>query len=218
MAIIYLISVLLLIAAFILIKKTEKELDIISFVGITIVLFLSYNVFICYVLTFLSIKQNLIVLAIINLVLAVIMAITILNTKQIQKYKYDRESLRNIIIILFVTFIVSCLNFGLPFKIKYETGDPATHYYTSVVFAENEELLVRDIDDVYGSLQVRKIGSYVNSGILMQCFSNILEEADYFNIFVLFGIFILFMTGYIMYCTLEKYTKTVARKNIGTHC
>ena len=218
MAIIYFVSVLLLILAFILIKKTEKTLDIISFVGITIVTFLSLNVFICYVLTFLSIKQNLIILSLINVIISLPMILKIIKAKQIQKFKFDKVNLICVIVILIVTFIVSCLNFGIPFKIKYETGDPATHYYTSVVFAENEELLARNIDDVYGALRFRKIGSYANSGIIMECFSNVIDEIDYYHIFITFGIFVLFMTGYIMFCTLEKYTKTNTRKNTSSFC
>lgn len=217
MGIVYLISVLLLLITFILIKKTEKTLDIISFTGISIVLFLSYNVFVCYILTFIIVPQNLLVLSLINFGVSIPMAAIILKSKQIQKYKFDKFSLISVLIILLVTFFVSCFNFGLPFKIKYETGDPATHYYTSALFAKDKELLTRNVDDVY-YLRVRKIGSYVNSGIIMQCFSNVLQKADFYNIFILFGIFILFMTGYIMYCTLEKYTNSRGRKDSCTYC
>ena len=66
MGIIYLISALLLIVSFMLIKKTDKVLDILSSLGITIVVFFSYNVLLCYILTFISIPNSLEVLSIIN--------------------------------------------------------------------------------------------------------------------------------------------------------
>ena len=46
----------------------------------------------------------------------------------------------------------------------------------------------------------------------MKCFSDVLEEIDYFNVFIAFGIFILFLTGAIMFNTLEKYTNSKGGK------
>lgn len=212
MGIIYLISAISLVTAFILIKKSDKILDILSFLGISIVVFFSYNVFLCYVLTFVSIPNSLIVLSIMNFIITAIISTIILKKKQIQKYKFDKFNLLCVLIILFVTFIASCLNFGLPFNIKYETGDPSVHYLTSIEFAEEERLLNFYEDDAYGVSVGRKIGSYVNSGIIMKCFSDVLEEIDYFNVFIAFGIFILFLTGAIMFNTLEKYTNSKGGK------
>ena len=118
-------------------------------------------------------------------------------------------------IILVVTLIASYLNFGLPLNIKYETGDPSVHHITSVVFSQEEKLLNFYKDDVYGVSQGRKIGSYVNSGIIMQCFENVLDEMDYYNIFIIFGIFVLFLTGAVMYNTLEKFAKFKGGKVIA---
>ena len=208
MGIVYFISTILLIITFMLIKKTEKTIDVLSFLGISIVLFFSYNVFLCYILTFIAIPNNLIVLSIINLIFSAIFGGIILKKKEMQRFKIDKLSLLCVGIIFIATFIASVLNFGLPFNIKYETGDPATHELTSAIFAEQEKLLNFYEDEAYGVSQGRKIGSYVNSGIIMQCFFNVIEEIDYFNIFIAFGIFVLFMTGSIMFHTLEKYTKT----------
>lgn len=212
MGIIYLVSTLLLLVSFILIKKTEKSIDILSFLGITIVLYFSYNVLLCYILTFISVPNNLAVFSVINIIIAVIIDLIIIKNKKIQKYKLDRVSLICVGIILLVTFIVSCLNFGIPFNIKYETGDPATHELTSVIFADEEKLLNFYEDEVYGVSNGRKIGSYVNSGIIMQCFSNVIDEIDYYNIFIAFGIFVFFLTAAIMFNTLDKYTKSKGGK------
>ena len=215
MGIVYLISTILLIVSFMLIKKSDKKLDILSIIGITIVLYFSYNVFLCYILTFIQIPNNLIVLSILNLIVAAIMGIIIYRKKEIQKYKLDKLNLLCVIIILIVTFTASCLNFGLPFNIKYETGDPAVHHITSVVFSQEEKLLNFYKDDAYGVSYGRKIGSYVNSGIIMQCFANVIDEIDYYNIFIAFGIFIFFITTAIMFNILEKYTKTKGGKIIA---
>ena len=212
MEIIYLISLIILFLTFMLIKKTDKVLDVISFIGISIVLILCYNAFVCYILTFVSIPITLLSLGIINIGFAIPMIIKIFANKEIQKYKLDKFSLICIVLILIAVFAVSYLNFGFPFNIKYETGDPATHYLTSVMFANQDRLINLNKDEVYGEFYGRKIGSYVNSGIIMKCFSNVIDEIDYYNIFIAFGIFILFMTGSMMYSTLEKFTKSKGEK------
>lgn len=90
MGIIYFVSILAILIAFILIKKTDKELDAISFVSISIVVLLCYNPLVCYILTFVGIKTTLLNLAIINIVIAAIMYIIIIKKKSIQKYKFDK--------------------------------------------------------------------------------------------------------------------------------
>ena len=57
------------------------------------------------------------------------------------------------------------LNFGIPFNIKYETGDASVHYLTSRMFTEEDRLLIKVEDEIYGDFQGRKIGSYSNTEI-----------------------------------------------------
>ncbi len=212
MGILYFASVICLFTAFMLIKKTDKELNVICFASITIVLLFCYNAFVCYVMTFFSIPITLLSLSITNVVIAIIMALVIMLKKERQKYNFNKTDLICVFIILVITVAVACSNYGIPFNIKYETGDPAVHYLTSVLFANQDSLLNLYDDVVHDSFQTRKIGSYVNSGIIMKCFSNIIDEIDYYNIFIAFSIFILFMTGVMMYVTLEKFTKSTKGK------
>lgn len=212
MGIIYALTLLALIISFILIKKTEKKLDAISFTAITIVLTICYNAFVAYVFTFIRIPVTLLSLSITNTLISAIMLTNIIRKKQIQKYTLSKINLINIIIILIVTLAVSYANFGLPFNIKYETGDPATHYVTSVLFEENDSLLTTEKDQLNRGFRTRKTASYVNSGIIMKCCSGIMEKVDFYKIFIAFGIFILFMTGAMMYLTLEKFTKSTKTK------
>lgn len=108
------------------------------------------------------------------------------------------------------------MEFGFPLSIKYETGDPSLHYLTSKMFAKEDMLLnATSGDEIYNDLQGRKIGSYVNSGLIMKCFAGSLDEVDYYNIFIAFGIFILFLTGVMMYNALEKFAKNRYTKIIA---
>lgn len=204
----YLISAVMLLVAIILVKKTEKELNIISFFSISVVALFCYNTFICYILTFFTISITLLGLSLINLMFTLIVAIKILKDKKVQNYIFEKIDILYVLLILAIVLIVSYINFGYPFNVKYETGDPSVHYLTSVMFAESDALLAATEGDyLYGSFNVRKTVSYVNSGLLMKCLCPKLEALDCYSVFVCFGILTLFLTGLTMYAALTNIAK-----------
>lgn len=213
MEVIYLISVIIILVSFILVEKTKKPINILGFLGISIVGLFCYNTFVCYILTFFTIPVTLFSLSIINILISLLFIILIIRNKQIQKYIFNKVDLIYISLIAIVILIISYINFGIPFNIKYETSDPSVHYLTSVMFAESDALLAGVEDDaVYGSFNVRKTVSYVNSGLLMKCFCNDLKPMDCYNVFVLFGILTLFLTGVTMYFALINFAKNQEHK------
>lgn len=205
MQIIYILSLIILTISFILIKKTDKKLNILSFLNITIGVIFCYNTFISYVLTFFLIPVTLTSLSIINIVFSIILIALMLWKKQIQKYEIKKIDILYIAILGIAVLIVTYLNFGFPFNIKYETGDPSVHYLTSEMFAENDSLLITDKDEAYGSFATRKTVSYVNSGLIMKCLDGIIDPFYNYNIFIIFGIFVLFITASSMYTTISTF-------------
>lgn len=206
MGIIYALTVSILFISFILIKKTDKKLNILGFIAITIGALFCYNTFICYVLTFFMLPVTLLNLSIINLIISVILMFFIIRKRQIQSYEIQKIDILYILLLLVAVLIVSYLNFGFPFNIKYETGDPSVHYLTSNMFAEDDALLITNQDEVYGSFTTRKTVSYVNSGLIMKCFSGVINSYYNYNIFICFGIFVLFITAWGMYTTISAFS------------
>lgn len=209
MEIIYILSVIILFISYILIKKTDKKVDILKQVVLTIVLLFCYNTFICYCLTFFTISVNLVLLSAINFIFSIIIISYLIKTKKTQKFTFNKIDFIYIILIAVATMIVSYINFGFPFEIKYETGDPATHYLTSEIFKENDGLLAnqREADEVFGIFANRKTVSYVNSGLIMKCLENVVDTFDNYNIFIAFGIFILFLSGWMFYSSISRFAK-----------
>ena len=206
MGIIYALTVLILFISFILIKKTDKKLNILGFTAITIGVLFCYNTFVCYVLTFFVIPVTLLNLSIINLIVSVILIFLIIRKKQTQAYEIHKIDILYILLLLVAVLIISYLNFGFPFNIKYETGDPSVHYLTADMFCKNDSLLITDKDEVYGSFTTRKTVSYVNSGLIMKCFNGVIDSYYNYNIFIVFGIFVLFITAWAMYTTISTFS------------
>ena len=206
MGILYLISTLILLIAFILMKKSDKEINVISIFTISIVSLFCYNTFICYILTFFDIPIKLWLLSLINILISGIIGILILKKKEIQKYIFYKTDILYISLMAVVVLVILYINFGIPFNIKYETSDPAVHYLTSVKFAESDSLLPgAEEDPVYGSFKARKTVSYVNSGLLMKCLYPDLEPMKCYNVFVVFGALTLFLTGVAIYSAMLQF-------------
>lgn len=206
MGIAYILSLIMLLVSFILVKKTENKLNILGFIAISIATLFCYNTFICYVLTFFTIPVTLPILSIINIAISIIFIAIMLRKKQIQSYTLKKIDLLYIVLLLIAVLIVSFINFGFPFNIKYETGDPSVHYLTSQMFAENDSLLVTDKDEIYYSFTTRKTVSYVNSGLIMKCFDGVIDSFYNYNIFIAFGIFVLFLTAVSMFTTIQSFS------------
>ena len=208
MEIFFILSIIILFLSFVLRKKTDKELDIIGFLSVSIVLLFCYNTLICYILTFFTIPIKLWLLAIINFIVALVIGIPIISKKQIQKYTFNKIDILYIALIAVILLIIVHINFGYPFEVNYISSDPSIHYLVPMRFAEQETLMPNsDNDMVYGQLPTFKPNSYVNSGLLMKCFCENLDAIECYNIFVWFSIFTLFMIGVVIYSGLKKYAK-----------
>ena len=209
MGAIYLLSVIILLISFILIKKSEKEIDIISFICISIVTLLCYNTFICYILTFFLVPNTLLVLGIINTIISLFFIFFIIKKREIQRFKFKKTDIVYMIVIAICVLIVSYLNFGFPFDVNYETGDSATHYFASTMFARSDFLLGANLeyDEVHGTLNTLRPVAYANSGILMKCLCTSTDFFECYNVFVCFEIFILFLIGISMYSAMKRFSK-----------
>lgn len=209
MKIVYIISVIILFISYLLIKKNEKKVDILKQIALNIVIYFCYNAFVYYVTTFFCIPLNLLGLSGINLFFSFLMIMYIIKTKKIQQFSFKLVDLIYIILLGVAVAIVSYLNFGFPFELKYQSGDSSAHYLTSEMFAEGNSLLQGGNEDaVFGRFLTRKTVSYVNSGLIMKCFQGIIDPFDNYIIFILFGIFTLFLSGWIFYSTISRFTKS----------
>ena len=214
MGILYLVSTAILLTSFIILEKSEKKLDILGSIFISIIILFCYNAFLCYVLTFFAILNKLWILSLINLIISVLLLYITIKKRRIQKFKFDKLDIIFIVVSILIILIITFINFDFPFNVNYETSDPSVHYLTAVQFAESEILLpgIEEPDYIYGRLNQRRIVSYVNSGLLMKVLSTNLDPIECYNIFVSFGIFTLFLTGMAMYYTLKNFSKNKEHK------
>lgn len=210
MGIIYLISAIALMIVFLLLKKTDKKINIIFWIFLTLVVMLCYNVFLCYILSLLKIKSYLITLTIINLVFTIAGAIYLKNKKEIQKYYLKKFDILAIISILIIVITISYQRFGTNFEIKYESSDAATHYIAAKQFYKNKMLLVNpEIEDRLFGFESFMPAAYVNTGIAFDVLSGFVSESDFYILYILFDIAIWYIGAVLFYLIATKNTKKI---------
>ena len=186
MKFIYLLSVFYLIISFLAYKKNNKKISIVSSIIYTIGLLFCYNTVIVCFYTFLKIKGSLLVLSLFNYGIGSILNFISLKRKEIQKYMVDKKEFLMVICILLIAFLIGFFRFRGFTTISYETGDPAIHYRQALHFKEELEILgmenSKDIVyvDFYRALPI----SYVNSGLLL----NIFSEVSSYQLFTIYDV------------------------------
>lgn len=211
MNIIYIITILAIYTLFMLLHKTEKKQNAIAWIAISTILILCYNIFISIILTFIGILCTLGNLSICNLIIVGILLTIILKTKKTQKYYIKTSDIIFLIVLLTLVIVIAYNQYGFPFNIKYQITDASSHYFFAYEFYEQSTLLYKgDIEDNLGikDLDFRLPGAYVNEGILFKVFDGILLKTDWF---IIFDLFILYLSGILFYYLLREHTKPKQR-------
>lgn len=199
MKLFYCISILLLLLSFFLYRKTNDYLSFISEIICTICMFICYNTFVVYFLSFFSIEGNLLLYGLINMGVALFLIAIIIIKKNIQKYRFDRrEVLLFCIIIIIISSVAFFRNQGLS-VIKYETIDSAIHYKHALTFTDNLTLFneFNSKDIIYGNFNRTMPIFYINAGLFMKIFDSLDSWQSFMlvdSLFYIFAALVFFVT------------------------
>ena len=205
MNIIYILTSLILIISYLLLNKSEKKENLIHSVIISVILFLTYNIFITQLMFFVHLKSTLLNLAIINIAFSTIFISKEIKTKNIQKYYIDKLDIIAVIIILIASISIAIMNYGTNIAIKHAVTDAATHYFASDDFYRYSTLFSRESSDTIKWLNTPYLmtGAYVNTGIFLKLFKGIIDEAFFCKLYFIFDIFIWVLSGLLIYTVLS---------------
>lgn len=208
MEIIYILVSLILFISVVLIKKSDKDQNLLFWLVLTAVITLCYNVFLSYILTMIRLKSTLIIMAGVNLVLAIILIVKMYKDKNIQKYYIRVKDIIAFVILFVLVCGIGYIQYGLSFEIKYETTDPAVHYN----FAEN---YYEEQTTPAGEQKTTMPGAYTNTGILFTIFSNWLEDIELYKVFILFDLTILYLIGAMFYIGITNKIESISKSIVA---
>ena len=191
---------------FLLYKKSDKKISIISSIIYVIALLFCYNTVIVCFNSLLNIDGSLLVFSIINSVVATILGGVTLKRKKIQKYQFNKKEFVVVACLIIVIFLIGYFRFRGFTSISYESGDSAIHYRQAVYFSEKLSLLneYNSKDIVYKNFRGAMSISYVNAGILI----NIFSDFKSYNVFFCYDIFCLVLCSLVFFTTISKLLNT----------
>ena len=189
MEIIYIITVLWLFISTMLVKKSDKKENVLLRGVLNIILFTSYNILLTLILSVFKIPGTMLILSIANSILCILNTVILVKKKEVQKYFIRIKDVVFLIILLVCIVGLAYKQYEFPFKIKYETTDPAMHFAAAKDFY-NEKIVKLD-----GGI----IGASVNTGILFDTFDFIVDEQDFYCLFIIFDLIMLYLIGAIFY-------------------
>lgn len=205
MNIIYILTSLALIISYLLLNKSEKKENLIHSVIISVILFLTYNIFITQIMFFVHLKSTLLNLAIVNIAFSAVFITKEIKTKTIQKYYINKLDIIAVIIILGLAITIVIMNYGTNIAVKHAVTDAATHYFASDDFYRYSTLFSRESSDTIKWLNTPYLmtGAYVNTGIFLKLFKCIIDETFLVKLYFIFDMFIWMLSGLLMYTALS---------------
>ncbi len=208
MSIIYIIIQIFTLINLLLIKKNNKKENILLWIPFFIIVLMCIQIFIVFILSTIKLKATLTNLSIIFIIINFMIGLYIYKTKKIQKYYIKKSDIIVKIILLTIVLVIGYLQYGFPFNINYFITDASNHYNATINFYNSSELLnsnnTNDIFKIYG-FSTYMPGHYVNLGILFKSLSIFITNTKGFvNLFIIFELFILYLSGSLMYSLLSK--------------
>lgn len=213
-SILFLISSILVIINFLLIKKSNTKLNPIKWICISLILMFCLNSIIVYILSYIRIPSKLIILSIIYISIALFIYFKYLK-KEKQQYSFDKKVLFPPLIIILVVLFIAYIRFGLPISIKYHTFDPGLHFQSAYSFYEESILLNFAQGKTILNFETWRFASYTNLGIIFKFFSPFINANNFYNIYILYDIFTLFITAILFYYLVDNGKNNIV-KMIGT--
>ncbi len=211
MNILFIISSLFLIVAFMLIKKNDSKENIIKWIMLSVLLYFSLNIIVVFLLSLINVSAYQWLRSIIYILIAFGLLVLLLKKKKIQKYYFKWQDLIALILIVICTVHISNLR-NKNGALYFETTDPSVHFALAQRFYENPTLTM-DMDDslFYQSNSFDLFASYTTLGTVFEIFD---QNSSIVNlkIFIYFEVVILGISAYMLYLTLvQEKTKNISR-------
>lgn len=207
-SILYILSVICLIWCFLKLKKQDKELNLVKWIIISLILLFCFNSILVFILSYIKIKSNLLTLSIIYLSFSIILYFKYIYKKSVQKYFVDKKDIIVALVLFIVTILIAFIRFGFPFSIVYQTMDPGVHFQSAHSFYKESILLNFAQDNTIFNFETWRFASYTNLGLIFKFVSPFILESNFYNIYILYDLFTFFLTGMLFYYVINYSKKS----------
>ena len=174
MGIVYILTVIVLLVAFMLFKKSDEKQNFIKWLIIFSISLLGYNILIGMILGLLNITSHLWLLSLINIVFSILLGYKAIRRKEIQKYYVSKLSVVGLIVIFMIFGVMLYKDLYLyKGNITHQAVDSAVHYRAAKHYSDNLKIFINVEDKTFFNFNVMQTGAYINDGIFMNVINGI---------------------------------------------
>ncbi len=209
MGIFYALTVIAMLVTFVIVKKSEKKLNLVNWCILSIISYLGFNILVCMIFGAMNITTNLLFLSIADLLVALGLGFKIYKDKKIQKFEIrKRDFLAVIISCVIVCYIAVNQYKPLAKTMANASVDASMHYSATINFANNMKILSK-IDNQTGyNFKTMQTGAYINTGIFISMVRSILPSFKDYVSFKVFEMGILLLNILAFYMLISDKLKT----------
>ena len=151
MGIFYCLTVFAMLITFVLFKKSNEKINLVSWGVITLITYLAFNIAVCMIFGVMNITTNLLFLSIVNLLVTAGFGFKIYKDKFIQSFEIrKRDILAVIISVIIVCYMAVSQYAPLAKTVANASVDACMHYSAATNFADNMKVLSKiDNQTVY---------------------------------------------------------------------
>ena len=194
MGIFYILTVIVLLACFVLVKKSDEKRNLVSSCILGVIAYLAYNILVCMIFGNLNITTNLLFLSIVNLIVSVGFGFKIYKDKKIQTFEIKIKDF----IAIAISAIIICYMAVNQYKplsktVANASVDACMHYSAATNFADNMIVLSKINNTTGYNFKTMQTGAYINTGIFMNVMRSVVPSLEDYVTFKLFEIGILFL-------------------------
>lgn len=205
----YVLTVFIMLACFILTKKSDKKVNLINWCILSVIAYFAFNIMVCMIFGNLNIKTNLIFLSIINLLVSAGLGFKIYKDKKIQTFETRIKDFIGVIICaVIICYIAVDQYVPLSNTVANASVDICNHYLAAVKFADNSIILSK-IDNKTGyNLKTMQTGAYINTGIALNVARSVIPSFKDYQTFKTFELGILFINILAFYMLISEKIKS----------
>lgn len=197
----YSISILIIGILFLIVRKSDRKIDIIPQICITFLCTLAYQTLECIFLSAVNISINLYTLLLINIIVIILLIIGI-KKNGVQSFKIDKKDILVAGIFIIIVSAIGYYDFGKIENIKYYTTDASIHYIAAKEFYQNDKLLYKT-EGTETATQMMPV-AYVNVGLTFKALEPIIGEMNFYKVFIIFDILIFLTSALTFYFIIKN--------------
>lgn len=216
MGILYCLTVIAMLVTFVLVRKSDKKLNLISWCILSLVSYLAFNILVCMIFGNLNIKTNLVFLSIINLLVVAGLGFKIYKDKKIQTFEIRKRDFIAVVVAFLIVCYMAVEQYTPLSKTVANASVDACNHYTAATHFADEMIILSKIDNKTGyNLKTMQPGAYINTGIFMSVVRSVLPEFKDYVTFKIFEIGVLALNILAFYMLVSDKLKTKKNFAVG---